>query len=286
MIHNPLDKAMKIHCEVFVNYMLQILGYDEIIKFICPNELIIKNNEYEADFVGYSNKNEIINIEFQSTKPTREDTSRFTKYALILNDKYKRDVRTIVISTKDPEKKEIEHRIGPKSKHTITIETLKKINGDDILKKIEEKTNKKLSKKDISKLSLVPLMKTKDPTEQIILKVCKLTNKLKINPQDLEYLKCIQVQLSEKYVKDEQIRTLIKEEIKMKCKLFETVDQETKEKLLQQGRKEGEKEGRIKNSQKIALNLLKLNINIKDIMQATELTKEQIQTLQKQIPSK
>ena len=62
IIHNPLDKALKIHSEKFVNHLLKLLGYAETIKFMCPNELIIKNNVYEADFVGYSSKNEIKNI--------------------------------------------------------------------------------------------------------------------------------------------------------------------------------------------------------------------------------
>lgn len=274
IIHNPLDKALKIHSEKFVNHLLKLLGYAETIKFMCPNELIVKNNEYEADFVGYSSKNEIKNIEFQSTKLSKKDTSRFTKYAIILNDKYNLDVRTMVISTKETEKKEIEHRIGPKSKHTITVETLKRFDGDDILKKIKAKENKKLTEEDIANLSLVPLMKTKDPTDKTILKVCKLTNKLNISQQDLEYLKCNQKQLTEIYVKDEKMRKLIKEEIMMKNDLFKTLDQETKEKLRKQVRIE------------TATELLKLNIDINDIIKATALTKQQIQTLQQQIASK
>ena len=64
----------------------------------------------------------------------------------------------------------------------------------------------------------------------------------------------------------------------MKKDLFKTLDPETEEKLLQQVRMEV----RIK----AATELLKLNIDINDIIKATKLTKQEIQTLQQQIASK
>ena len=64
----------------------------------------------------------------------------------------------------------------------------------------------------------------------------------------------------------------------MKKDLFKTLDQETEEKLLQQVRMEV--------SIKAATELLKLNIDINDIIKATKLTKQEIQTLQQQILGK
>ncbi len=64
----------------------------------------------------------------------------------------------------------------------------------------------------------------------------------------------------------------------MKKDLFKTLDQETEEKLLQQVRMEV----RIK----AATELLKLNIDINDIIKATNLTKQEIETLHKQILGK
>ena len=60
------------------------------------------------------------------------------------------------------------------------------------------------------------------------------------------------------------MRKLIKEEIMMKNDLFKTLDRETQEKLLQQGRMEGRIEGEINKAKNIAIELLKLNLNIND----------------------
>ena len=78
------------------------------------------------------------------------------------------------------------------------------------------------------------------------------------------------------------MRKLIKEEIMMKNDLFKTLDRETEEKIRKQAKMEGE----INKAKNIAIELLKLNLNINDIIKATQLTKQQIQTLQKQILSK
>ena len=65
----------------------------------------------------------------------------------------------------------------------------------------------------------------------------------------------------------------------MKNDLFKTLDRETEEKIRKQAKMEGE----INKAKNIAIELLKLNLNINDIIKATQLTKQEIQTLQKQI---
>ena len=78
------------------------------------------------------------------------------------------------------------------------------------------------------------------------------------------------------------MRKLIKEEIMMKNDLFKTLDRETEEKIRKQAKMEGE----INKAKNIAIELLKLNLNINDIIKATQLTKQEIQTLQQQILGK
>ena len=43
-------------------------------------------------------------------------------------------------------------------------------------------------------------MKTKEPIDKVILKICKLTNDLKINQENLDYLKQSQKMLTERDV--------------------------------------------------------------------------------------
>ena len=161
MTHNKMDKLMKTYSENFINILLKQLDYKESIKFTCPNELIIKSNKYEADFVGYTNKNEILNIEFQSTKITEKDKSRFTKYAILLKDKYNKNIKTIIISTANKAKRKVTYRINEESQHIINLEVLTTINGDQLYNNIQNKhkNNEKLREEDIANLSLIPLMK-------------------------------------------------------------------------------------------------------------------------------
>ena len=72
----------------------------------------------------------------------------------------------------------------------------------------------------------------------------------------------------------------------MKKDLFKTVDPETKEILLQQSRIEGRMDVIMEEQLKIETELLKLNIKINDIKKATNLTKQEIETLHKQILGK
>ncbi len=279
MTHNKMDKLMKIYSENFINILLKQLGYNELIKLTCPNELIIKSNKYEADFVGYTNKNEILNIEFQSTKITEKDKSRFTKYAILLKDKYNKNIKTIIISTANKAKRKVTYRINEKSQHIINLEVLTTINGDKLYNNIQNKhkNNEKLREEDIANLSLIPLMKTKEPIDKVILKICKLTNDLKIKQEDLDYLKQSQKMLTERYVKEEEIKKSIQKEIKMVTDLFEWKDKETEEKL----RKEGKIEGKIEEKYNIAVEMLKENMKIEKIMKFTKLTEKEILNLEK-----
>ena len=79
-------------------------------------------------------------------------------------------------------------------------------------------------------------MKTKEPIDETILKICKITNDLKIKQEDLDYLKQSQKMLTERYVKKDEIKKAIQKEIKMVTDLFKWVDKETKAELIKEGK--------------------------------------------------
>lgn len=111
-------------------------------------------------------------------------------------------------------------------------------------------------------------MKTKEPIDETILKICKITNDLKIKQEDLDYLKQSQKMLTERYVKKDEIKKAIQKEIKMVTDLFKWVDKETKAELI----KEGKIEGKIEEKYNIAVEMLKENMKIEKIMKFTKLT--------------
>ena len=124
-------------------------------------------------------------------------------------------------------------------------------------------------------------MKTKEPIDETILKICKLTNDLKIKQEDLDYLKQSQKMLTERYVKEEEIKKSIQKEIKMVTDLFEWVYKETKAELIKEGKIEGIKEGIKKGELNVVSKMLKENVKIEDIMKFTDLSKKEILNLKK-----
>ena len=221
---------------------------------------------------------------------TEEDLFElFTKYAILLKDKYNKNIKTIIISTANKAKRKVTYRINEESQHIINLEVLTTINGDQLYNNIKNKhkNNEKLTEEDIANLSLIPLMKTKEPIDKTILKICKLTNNLKIKQEDLDYLKQSQKILTERYVKEDKIKKAIQKEIKMVTDLFKWVDKETKAELIKEGKiegiKEGIKEGKIEEKYNIAVEMLRENVKIEDIMKFTDLNKKEILNLEKQI---
>ena len=202
-----------------------------------------------------------------------------------------RDIKTIIISTANKAKRKVTYRINEESQHIINLEVLTTINGDQLYNNIKNKheNNEKLTEEDIANLSLIPLMKTKEPIDKVILKICKLTNDLKIKQEDLDYLKQSQKMLTERYVKKDEMKKAIQKEIKMVTDLFKWVDKETKAELIKEGKIEGIKEGKIegikegikKGELNVVSKMLKENVKIEDIMKFTDLSKKEILNLKK-----
>ena len=122
-------------------------------------------------------------------------------------------------------------------------------------------------------------MKTKEPIDETILKICKLTNDLKINQENLDYLKQSQKMLTERYVKKDEMKKAIQKEIKMVTDLFEWKDKETEARLIKEGKIEGIKEGIKKGELNVVSKMLKENVKIEDIMKFTDLSKKEILNL-------
>lgn len=95
MSYHVFDKILKLYGETFINILLDELEFDEVIEETYPIEFIDKCKNYKVDFVGLSNKDRVINIEFQSTHVNNQDVIRFMKYAIILKEKYDKETITL-----------------------------------------------------------------------------------------------------------------------------------------------------------------------------------------------
>mgnify|MGYP003299935542 CR=1 FL=1 len=175
------------------------------------------------DFVGLSNNDRVINIEFQSTYVSNHDVIRFMKYAIILKEKYNKETITLIISTFEKKNREINFKLHKNSDNTLYLYVLVSLDADEIFKQIEEKVknNQELSQKDIADLSIIPLFKSKYSVGEVLLKTATLTNKLKVSSENITYLKFNQDKLTEKFVKDKELKNKIMEEIGMSMSYFE-----------------------------------------------------------------
>lgn len=97
--HPTFDILLKKYGEKFINILLEEINCKERIKSSLPTELVGDCHNLRADFVGLTESGKILNIEFQSTKITSKDKARFTKYDVLLIEKYQKEVITIIIST-------------------------------------------------------------------------------------------------------------------------------------------------------------------------------------------
>ena len=287
MSYHVFDKLLKVYGETFINTLLSELGFDEFIEETYPIELIDKCKYYKADFVGLSNNNKIINIEFQSTRVNNQDVIRFMKYAIILKEKYDKETITLIISTIEKKNREIHFKLHEGSDNILYLYVLVSLDADEIFRQIEEKVenNERLSQKDIADLSILPLFKSEYSVGEVLLKTVILTNKLKVDSESISYLKFNQDKLTEKFVKDKKLKRKIMEEIGMSMSYFEKrcyeIEEEFVNKGIEQGIEQGKEEGRKETMVEYAKSMLDKNFTKDQIMDIIGISEEELSSLLK-----
>ena len=98
-MHNLEDKLMKQISKKEINILLERLGIPIKIAKRINGELIFGNIERRTDFLGLTENDELINIEFQSTPVNEDDIERFGEYTSLIRIIEKKYTYPIVIST-------------------------------------------------------------------------------------------------------------------------------------------------------------------------------------------
>ncbi|MCQ2977009.1 MAG: hypothetical protein MJ232_03235 [archaeon] len=293
--HHILDLLLKKYGEKFINILLNEINCKEKITKTLPTELIEDCQNLRADFVGLTKSNKILNIEFQSTKITPKDKARFTKYDVLLIEKYHKEVITIIISTHETKNKEILFKLHKGSNHMYLV-VLKNINGDKIYENIikKHKNNTKLNKKDIADLSLLPLFYSKNKKETVIYNITKILPNLNLDKDDLTYLKFNLNLYIEKFVKDRKILKKINGELNMmehledmiidiEKRLLAESEENGIEKGIKIGKEDGIKIGEEKLMIKFVESMIKDNYSKKEILKITKINENQYNKIQKNL---
>lgn len=156
--------------------------------------------ELHVDIIIKTELDEIFIIEFQSTKLTLDDITRFGNYMGSLVQKYKMDIHLYVISIANEKEKKIIKKFGDYV-FTIYIVSLTDLDYNKALNRINYKieNNEEFKDEDIVLLEIIPFMAKKRKKRRKLLKtLAELTNKLdgKIRNSKLIEIKTIQFVLA------------------------------------------------------------------------------------------
>ncbi len=306
------DKSFKILIDLAMADFLKGNGIEEEIIIPFPTEIMTTNCvNRRLDYCGLSKNYEIINVEFQSSVLTASDEIRIFDYASSLFVKYKLPVKTYVISTVEDKSRKIE-KWHHGDVFTIYVISLKDKDGLESLNRIKSKieNNETLNGEDIVSLISIVFMKSDYTESQLLFMIAELTNKARFELDFIkDQLKAIQVILADKFIKDKEELESFKRIVNMESGYLASVlgrygeiiredtIEEVRDKFIKEGRliglDQGMELGRIKDREEIlkegneekaisvALWMLKKDMPVEDISEATGLSIERIEGLKK-----
>lgn len=268
-IDKPWDKIQKEYAIKFVNWIFKYYEIDEEVISEKNSELTtLKDGGLIADFVGESKHGYNVNIEFQTNKPKSEDMIRFAKYALAIKNKYKKGVRTYVLS-REKSQDDCYLNIGPDNKFRVIMINFKYLETNKILNKIEEKVknNKQLNEDDLLFLKVGFITSTDEDTYQLLMKLTEITNKIQnITQNEINDMKIAHAIFAQHLLEKEQYEKIM-EMISMRKNVFEE--------RYEKGREDGKEE----EKKDIAKTLLENGTNPKEVSKITKLPLKTIQVL-------
>lgn len=274
-MHNLEDKLMKQISKKEINILLERLGIPIKIAKRINGELIFGNIERRTDFLGLTENDELINIEFQSIPVNEDDIERFGEYTSLIRIIEKKYTYPIVIST--PQLNpcvDFDHFINEFTVLKIKVFTLKDENGDEVQKKLLNKIENKeeFDEKDIIDFVLSPLMSSKRRIEDVIQVNVNAIRKIKTCRKNIDFIESMTILEVNQFVNDEDERNFLRREINMRINLLREIYEDN----LNEGIAIGEERAEFNVKQELALKLLNDDFEISYVSDLTGLTKSQI----------
>ena len=264
------DYIFKKTVQGYANGVLKFLNIPYEITGILSSELTSSPPQiHRMDFVGEAKKGgeEIcIILECQSRLPSDDDITRFFQYVSSLRVFKNRKVELYILCTEKAAYTKKEFVLNDDCIYTMHMISLKDFKANDIFKNIENKleNNNEISDEDIASLQLIIYTEFKKSKLEILTKASGLIEQLNIDANEKEAILYVLDVLSANML-DEKEKSKFMEVRKM---MINPRD----EYLVNKGIEKGREEGKIE----IAKKLLK-TMTIKEVMEITGLTKEQLQ---------
>lgn len=241
------DKAMKTAVAFFAKELLPMAGVKQKVRRIAPTESIhLELKKFYEDLNLILEDDTCGHLEFQSRDGGIEDMRRFRLYESIISYQFGIDVVTYVIYSGNVKHPVTSMRCG-KNTYKVVPVILSERDGDKLLRKLEEKQGRgrKLSRKDLAKLSLLPLLGGEIPQKERIQRAFRLTAAQKVT-RDVKKAESILYTLAEKFLEKEELEEM-KEVLSMTW-LYSMLTEDAK--------REGERRGKLKGMEKAAVSFL------------------------------
>lgn len=276
------DIASKIFAEKFAGKSLKVYGINlPAIKQVLPTNLpVIQANELRIDNLFLLEDNTFLLVDYESTY-RQEHKLKYLNYVLRVVERYYKEygmdmqISIVILYTADVTETNVQNTFDVGSvKMKLEQAFLSELDSEQIKTKLIEKIKqgKTLTDEDLMQYIILPL--TYPGAEQknnTIKELFALTKEIKEEEIQLFLLSGILV-FTDKVI-DEETAKKIKEWIRMTkvARLFE----EEKVEAVNQAVDD--------NSKQIAKKLMEINVDMLDIMQATGLTKKELESLAKEL---
>ena len=237
------DKAMKTAVSFFARELLPMAGVKQKVRGIAPTESIhLELKKFYEDLNLIMEDDSCGHLEFQSRDGGIEDMRRFRLYESIISYQFGMDVVTYVIYSGSVKHPVTTMKCG-KNTYKVVPVMLSDRDGDKLLRKLEKKQEegRKLSRKDLAKLSLLPLLGGELSQKDKIERAFRLTASQEAT-QELKKTESILYTLAEKFLKKEELEE-IKEVLSMTW-LYSMLTEDAKKESERKGEQIGEQRGK------------------------------------------
>ena len=220
------DVIFKNDAEEFGQDFVDLVEIEgEVVKFHKTEYSVVDPKMFKPDHViEFLDKISI--FEFQSTKIKWNEKRRFRFYTALVDmvrKKSKKPIEVHVLSTVE-DSQTIWYDVSPETKFPIYVHSLKKYDGDEFLNnmKIKIKNEEEFTKKELLMISLLCFMKTEKSLDEIIYEsAVTITNIPGLNYRLGQFVKGTVLMLSDKFIKDELLKTSIANMVAGNMKIVE-----------------------------------------------------------------
>ena len=248
------DLALKSAAVYFGDELIHWLGIRERALRAVPTEMVeLETRHMYEDFLYEMENGMYYHFEFESDSISSEDLRRFREYEASTARIYKAPVVTYVICSSEVKNLRDSITEGINT-YRVSLIRLRDENGDRLLEQLAEKTAGDLTREDIIPLLFSPLMGGRFGQKERILRCIEvLKNAETIFPQnDIRKMEAILYTFAVKFLDDDELKS-IKEAVAM-TKLGQMIWNDA----LEKGRKEGEKIGQERASDRYSRLILLL----------------------------